>query len=82
MTPVAIERYVKPMVTDGTFFYLSTTCLKSFYTSHMEDITFDDEAEIVSWKDVEYGILYHFDYADINMAVAKPENNAVPGLKY
>jgi hypothetical protein len=82
MTVTGIANYVKPMVADGTFFYLSTTCLKSFYTSHMTDITFDDEAEIVSWKDVEYGILYHFDYADINMAVARPNNEVVPGFKY
>jgi hypothetical protein len=69
MTPVMINKYLKPALTGGTLFYFTSTSLRCSYASHMKEVEFDDESECVTWLDVNNNLRYFQDYGDIHMVV-------------
>jgi hypothetical protein len=82
MTPAAINAIVKPAIENGSLFYLSSTSIKSFYFERMDNIQFDDTNELISWTDTENGLVYYFDYADINMAVLRTPDSKLFNAVY
>ncbi|ALN97751.1 hypothetical protein Bp8pS_072 [Bacillus phage vB_BpuM-BpSp] len=71
MEAPTINKILKPAVEEKTLHHISTTSLKCFYFSRMNDIVFDDEHEVLKWRSIDDGMNYYADYTDINMIVCK-----------
>jgi len=61
-----INKYLKPAVENKTLYSIGSTSLKEFYLNRMKDIVFDDDNNVLVWKDTETNMLLFFDYSDIN----------------
>jgi hypothetical protein len=82
MNVIAVNKYVKPLIENDNLFYITTTSIKSIYKSHIKDVEFDDEAEIMSWTDVNNGLKYYLDYTDINFAVESTPDSRIARNAY
>jgi arginine/ornithine N-succinyltransferase beta subunit len=84
MTPAGIDKFLKPLVskeqyelTGKSLYYFMATSTQRFYFDQMDEIVFDDESEVVQWKDTQTKSFFFFDYADINMVVAIDKDSVI-----